>query len=365
MDVNAEFIVKRTPTAKLSEAALALVDGGWLTPEIYQRQQGDLAACITDAVAGVADTARPRPIASLAITVADTGERAEVGRDNGYSDHHKISAADVSVIVVHSTHEGKPVHRNIGPAIRRLEQRRPGLGHTVLWWLHRSLNLSARACDPLSGLGWAQSNYWMGEDNERDVIEEQLEEARSYHEVQQGELPAAEQTPFNEENALKEINMFTRAKYDEKIPKAVNRLTGPILTLNQLARVRLPGPPKRLAEVFSGAPNLIEATLAAAKLTAGDKYTGSAFENMRWEICPFLLRWDRDEKQQDHLGMIWDDFMNREFEAGETNMSAIAAWGWHDGPTLIQAVKNLDQWCRLLQAAETLLNLIQPEEIDD
>lgn len=377
IQVPAQFSVVKKPTAELTAAALALVEGGWLTPAMYQAHQGNLAACIADSISTVAKAARPRPLANLSALVADSGEHAEVGDGvDEYNRLYKQSAGEVGALVVSNPTE-KPIHRLIGPGIMALEKVRAGLGATTLYWLSSALNKTTGACDPITGLGWAQGNYWSGETDETMALEDRLEEERSYYQEQQENLPAAERQPFDEDEAIKHIDLFTREKYDEKIPRWVSDLRRPALTNEQLSRIRLPARSKTLAEVFSGTPDFIPALINVAELAAAaphgyQTHDGGCFESIRWEICPFLLRWQRGEADpakangdwvQDHLGMIWDDYMNNEYQNGEANMHAVAAWAWHDGPSLIAAMHRFDRWCRLLQAAETLLNHIQPQNL--
>ena len=371
MQVPPTFKVVKTATAELKTIALTLANGGWLTPAMYKKRRGDLSACVADAVSSVANAARPQPLTDLSASVADV-EFANIGDHQPGTDR----PTHTHVILVHG-HCDRPIHRLIGPKIQALEKFRPGLGHTVLHWLSEALDKTTRACDPITGLGWAQDNYWMGEDDESFYVEEQLAEHRDYYETQQAELPEAQRKPFDEAAALKELGTLTKAEFEGKIPREIHSLRKPKLTIAQLRRVKLPRKPKTLGEVFSNAPDLITGTIAAAQLCAAAPHSsqmhdGGDFEQMRWNICPFLLRWQRGEVDpqkkvgdwvQDHLGMIWDDAMNREYEGGDTNMEAIAAWGFHDGPSLNDAMHRFDRWCRLLQAAETLLNLIQPEEI--
>jgi hypothetical protein len=65
------------------------------------------------------------------------------------------------------------------------------------------------------------------------------------------------------------------------------------------------------------------------------------------------------------MGMFWDDYLNQEYQAGETNLTANSAFLWHQGsPTEIaHAFHRFAAWCRTLQAAENLLTAIQPRTI--
>lgn len=386
----ATFTVERTPTTELRDTALTLVKAGYITPAMFADRKGDLTACITDAVAAIAKRERPNPIANLKALIADNPERAEIG-DAAESEHHseynarkKCQATKVSVLVVGNPDE-KPIHRVIGPRIKQLEHFRSGLGLTVLHWMSEAFHHSSRACDPMTCLGLASHHYWMGEQDETFRLQEEMDDARHYHETQQKQLPEKERKPFDEKDAAKELGIFTIADYYKDIPKEVANLREPKLTIEQLKRIRLPAP-KTLGEVFSDAPDLITATIACAKLMADTPHLTEVtdlgcFENLRWEISPFLLRWQRGEPtdeqgrvkvtangkpewEQDSMGMIWDDYMNNEYSSGETNMNAIAAWGWHDAPSLVNAMQRFERWCRLLQAAETLLNLVQPEDVN-
>ena len=248
----------------------------------------------------------------------------------------------------------------IGPNLQRLERRHPGLGQTVLYWLSEGLNATVRACDPRTALHWASYNYWQGGDDESDYLEEQMDDLEHYHKEQQAKLPEAERKPFSREVAIKEIGVFTRAEFDKQIPQAI--CSGkPKLSRSQLVRLRSrmrqpvtriidatltvmqcqPKTPRRMTSPTSNSPVGMSALISCAG-TGQTKVTA-----------------------QDSLGMIWDDYLNNEYQAGETNLTANSAFLWHlDEPTgIVNAFHRFEIFCRTLQAAENLLTAIQPREI--
>ena len=63
--------------------------------------------------------------------------------------------------------------------------------------------------------------------------------------------------------------------------------------------------------------------------------------------------------------MFWDDYLNNEYQAGETNLTANSAFLWNQGEPagIVNAFHRFADWCRTLQAAENLLTAIHPREI--
>ena len=351
----------------LKTCADALSDAGILRPEHLAAlgqnpyPDDDLQQLVATAISDVARKARPRPVAQLDLLFADDAVRADLeypSAGSGQSEYEirkRCIATQIGVISVQCRTDS-PVHQLIGPKIIELEAIHAGLGETVIHWLSAGLDKSTRACDPVSGYGWAQACYWQGEADESTRLEEEMDDAKDWWDKKQQELPASDRQPFDPASAAKELGLFTRQEYDTAIPPWAGSQNQPRLTAKQLQRLRVPR---------AWRPT-VDATIAMASLLSHAPRVSAlndlgCFELTRWEICPFLLRWDRPSRAiQDPLGMIWDDFLNQEFQAGETNMAANAVFAWHDGPSLVDAVRRLELWCRILQAAENLLLSLHP-----
>jgi PRTRC genetic system protein F len=344
----------------LKSCATALAEANILRPEhlaMLGRQpypDDDLKQLVATAISDTARKARPNPVAQLDLILADKAAQVDLEYAQGEED----GEPNASVILVRC-HADSPVHQLIGPRILELESLQPGLGQTVLHWLSAGFNRTSRALDPITGYGWAQYLYWQGEPDERQRLEEELCNAADYWDQQQADLPESERKPFDQAAAIREINLFSLKEYNAAIPPwAGAEHRAPRWSREQLRRLRVPRQWRRV----------ITATLAVQDALKDaphvcDLNDLNRFEMTRWEVCPFLLRWSRESRGshivQDPLAMIWDDFLNAEFEAGETNLAANAVFQWHDPPSLVAAVRRLELWCRILAAAETLLTALR------
>ncbi|MGN6644283.1 MAG: hypothetical protein ACTHKU_14930 [Verrucomicrobiota bacterium] len=360
--VPANFTVRPPNGESIEQAALALVDGDILQARHWK---GDIRAAITDALHEVAIRNRPEPLATLRLLVMDDSVAANLEPERSvrnwnhseYAQRRKLDEpAKIGALIV--CYDEEPYHAVIGPQIQALEKYRPGLGQTVLYWLNAALDRSSRALTPASGIGWAQSNYWMGEGDETLRVEEELGDLEWNWEERQKALPKKERKPFNREAAIAEAGIFTLKEYNAAIPPWAGTKNRPVLSLPKLARLR----------VEPSVRKIILATIAAAEIVRRAPHIAKindigCFEMCRWEICPFLLRWNRDRSNQDPLAMLWDDFMNQEYQTGETNMEVNSVFAWHDAASLRGAVKRFALWCRILQAGETLLRTLKPRTV--
>ena len=370
--IPAAFVSRDTSgTGQIKACAVTLADAGILRPEhislLRQPKPNQTLAAVfkaeTELVAkqlieiALADLARqnrPRPLVKLAVMVAS--DCSLFNQD----DYDSLRCNETKGGLLVSCDCQNPVHLEIGPNLQRLEQRHPGLGQTVLYWLSEGLNATVRACDPRTAVHWASYNYWQGGDDESDYVEEQMDDLEHYHKEQQAKLPEAERKPFSREVAIKEIGVFTRAEFDQQIPQAI--CSGkPKLSHPQLVRLR--------SRTRQPVTRIIDATLAVMQCRPGDapKNDLADLEFTSWYVCPYLLRWHRPDKgdAQDPLGMIWDDYLNNEYQAGETNLTANGAFLWRqDEPNgIVNAFRRFETFCRTLQVAEDLLTAMQPREI--
>ena len=305
---------------------------------------------------------RPKPLVKLGVMVAsDTMMFNHDGYDSlGNSDD---DARDKGGLLV-SCDCQNPLHLEIGPNIRRLEQRHAGLGQTVLHWLSKGLNNTVRACDPCTALEWCSNNYWMGDSDEGERVEQEIDEP--YYEAQQKLLPADQRKPFNRADEIKALDIYSRADFDREFP---NEICGgePKLDKRQLLKLR--------SHTRQPLTRIIDATLEvmsqAGPHLQDTKNDLGLLAYASWFVCPYLLRWHRPDGEvkndhgQDSMGMFWDDYLNQEYQAGETNLTANSAFLWHQGSPkqIADAFHRFAAWCRILQSAENLLTSIQPRTI--
>jgi len=220
----------------LAGAALALADTGILCPEHWQ---GDLREAVSIAISDLAHKHLPNPLADYTLVLAEDTVAADLEYDtsHGYQASRKLPAnTRVSALIV-TFNLDNLVHRVIGPAIQRMEGAHRGLGQTVLYWLHTAFNHSSSALDPIAGYGWAQYNYWMGENDETAREKEELDYLRAEHENEQKDVPANKRKPFDEAAARQQLQFFRKADYDRAIPPWAGSgfKHHPMLSLEQLA----------------------------------------------------------------------------------------------------------------------------------
>lgn len=362
---------------QLKACATALADAGILRPEhmgllhrrptkpnqplaaVFKAESEPVAKQLIEiALADLTRQHRPNPRVKLSVIVAS--DCAMFNQEDYDSLKCDFTAGGLLV----SCDCQNPIHLEIGPHLKQLEQRHLGLGQTVLYWLSRGLDTTVRACDPRTAIHWASNNYWQGESDESGWLEEQMEDAKHYHKERMAKLPEAERTPFNPAEAAKELGTITKAKVEEELPQDICS-GNPKLSRQALLRLR-PHTSQPIAHI-------IDATLAVMKCQPDSKDAPKNdlghLEFCSWFVCPYLLRWYRpakgDEENQDSLGMFWDDYLNNEFQAGETNLTANSAFLWNQDEStgIVNAFQRFTDWCRTLQAAENLLTAIHPREI--
>ena len=362
---------------QLKACATALADAGILRPEhisllrrqvtkpnqpliaVFKAETEPVAKqLIQIALADLTRQHRPNPLVKLSVMVAsDCNLFNQEDYDSLKCDH------EAGGLLV-SCDCQNPVHLEIGPNIQRIEERHPGLGQTVLYWLSRGLDTTVRACDPRTAVHWASNNYWRGESDESGWLEEQMDDAEHYHKERMSKLPEAERKPFDPTKAAEELGTITRAKVEQELPQDI--CSGkPKLSRQMLLRLR--------RDTRQPITHIINAALAVMDVQPDSKDAPKNdlghLEFCSWFVCPYLLRWYRpakgNEENQDSLGMFWDDYLNNEYQAGETNLTANSAFLWkQDEPAgIVNAFQRFADWCRTLQAAENLLTAIHPREI--
>lgn len=355
-NVPAGFVISCTDGNGLADAAATLADAGILLPEHWK---GDVRSAVSAAISGVAVRARPKGLAIFDVSFVDDVVEADLQYNHSRSDYEERHNGKAGALIVkHTMNDEGAFHAVIGPQLKRLEEHCPGLGHAILRVITTAFEKSARACDPVTAFGWAQGNYWMGEPDESMVLEEQMDDLKSYHEEQQKKLPPEKRKPFSREDAIKELGLFTAADYNKAIPVWAgsghfnHKKTIPARRLSKLRVARKYRP---LIKAALDAWKLINSTPRAPLMhETGD------FELVRWEMTPYILRWHcpGNREGQDPIAMIYDDFMNQEYQAGETQLEVNTVFAFHDSDSLVDAVRRFETWCQMLHAAENLLRAL-------
>jgi PRTRC genetic system protein F len=337
--------------ADLTNAAVAMVDAKILRPEHWV---GDTVQSIAAALSDIAVKQRPDPWATLNVVMVDDLKKHDLDGDSNYNHKYKVETKRIGGLVV-SCRSDHPVQLVIGHTIRALEAYRPRLGHAVACYLNGIFAVSSRALDSIEGYGWAQGNYWQGELDETYWLDEQLDDAEGYHhESENKKLPAKDRKPFDREAAIKEMDLFTKAKFDESIPLWAGSGHNKIkpMSLKSLQSIRVPPPFRKI----------LKATIAAAQGIKRSPHPYGVndiceFDGGRYEICPYLLRWTG---YGDVLGQIWDDFLNNEYQNCETQMDVNAVFAFHDDRSMVKAIRRFEIYCRNLTLAENLLRSLNP-----
>ena len=313
-----------------------------------------IAAAITDRVSQL----RPQPLAKLDIVLIDDTKANDMEHNpiygvQEYNSRYQTHTNKVSVFMVrcHNAEAG-PHYQVVGSMLQALEKHRAGLGHAVLHWLHQILEHSCRGLDPIEAYGWAQGNYWRGETDESGIEDEELDEARHWHDSEQAKLPVKDRVLFNEDSARDNLEIFRKAELEDGIPKwaCTEHTHRKAIAPDQLARLRVPPRFRAVVQAAAAAGRLLK---GAGHITQNNDI--SCFECCRWEINPFLLRWS----DEDSMAQIWDDYMNAESEGGDTNMHCNAVFAFHDGPSCTRAWQRLETYVTRLVAAETLIRLLK------
>lgn len=362
-------------TCRLTDAAVTLAELGILRPEHCRglaKSRFDPSAAVSTAFTALAAQHLPRPLADWCLQFVDDTAKDDHGSiswgeggggyDNAYADHHGLPAGTQLGALILTFDNNELVHRVIGPAILRLEQQHAGLGQSVLYWLHRAFAGSCRALDPIDGFGWAQHQYWQGEDDETQRMDEELSWARGEHDQKQAGLPKKDRKPFDEAAAKQATSIFTKADFDRHIPTWAGSgfQPQPKLSLAQI-QSHARGPyPATIAATISAA-RLLQRTAKQARRLSDAGY----FERCREQMSPYLIRWHcaGNRESQDALAQIYDDYMNDAMNAGEELLDINAVFVWHDASSLADAVLRFTLYLQRVQAADTLLATLAPRNI--
>lgn len=243
------------------------------------------------------------------------------------------------------------VHVQIGPHILELENHQPGLGQTVLYWLHSTFASCTDCLDPIRGIEWASHQYWQSEDDESARITEELDYLLDEYEAEQKKLPKAQRKPFDLEAEGKKLELFRRADYDAAIPTwAGSKFKhAPAIKLTDLPRFA-----PQLGDLLT-----VIQTAAATLRQHRQQFSTRPLSNFHsmYGFSPYLLRWEANEDRsvQDPLAQIYDDVMNDAMNAGDENLDTLAAFTWKTPAELASALQRFAAYCQRIQIAENLL----------
>lgn len=288
-----------------------------------------------------------------------TDHAHELGEPDGYLWKNKLRNDRVGVrytaahepigaFIVHMTTvmDNGPFCEAIGPVILALEKRRPRLGQTVLDALNRGLSRSCRGLNPRNGIEWASSNYWMGEHDESDRVQEEYADLVAQWE----NLNPAEQRT-HEKPKPEDIDIFRRHHYETAFPGWIGAGKIRPLSISSLRTTHhAPRLPSRLRPA-------VTATLALMQWLAHTKDTTNdigGFELTSADMCPYLLRWTAT----DPLTQIWDDMMNEFSQGGEIHMDVNSVFAFHNDRTLRRALKRLRNFLEILNLTENLIRTL-------
>lgn len=321
-----------TEAVDLQNVALWLAELGVMETRHWR---GNTANAVRASLSALATVHRPQPLVSLNLAVV-----ADPEIESSEVHHRHPKATDP----VHALAVGIPaaeprIARHLGRTFAAIERQRPGQGKALLRILDHGLESCTRALTPWSGLGWAQGQYWRGEDDESFLLEEEMAEYRS--DRAGGEFAKMTDAELRD-YIIAEHHIITRAGYLKSFPNWAVQHSG----------FCGPRKPERLSRSLP--PAVRAAALRVDELTRQrPKQLNdlNCCNNGAWDACPFLLQWD----EETILPQLWDDVMNNHFECGEVDLSLNALFIFWDVASLRHAVDRLAYYLRLTQACETLL----------
>jgi PRTRC genetic system protein F len=291
---------------------------------------------------------RPQPLAKLGINFTDKEEQLSDGYSGleHYKERHKLPAVPehIGTFIVYVDGED-PCIRELGQVLKALEDRYPRLGQTVMAVLHEGLSASTRGIDPVSGIWWTSQCYWMGEEDETERVAEEF----GCLEHQYDELSAKAKKDKVKPTPA-DVEIFRKADYEKAIPPKFGTEIGKPLSRAVLSQLHRDKP-----AALRPFQNILHATIAlmdrCTRVRRGDGPDNGMFDNVSWDVVPFILRWSSD----DCLTQIFDDVMNDIYQSGETICDVNAVFAFHDLPTMRRAIVRLGKYLEILQLCETLL----------
>ncbi|HEX3800212.1 MAG TPA: PRTRC system protein F [Verrucomicrobiae bacterium] len=323
----------------LAQFAEGLADANVLQDRHWTGHIGNSCA---RALAELCDTARPDPLVKLKLHFTD--DASELGSFHDFDYRKNNAPENVGVIFLTLDMESTYI-KLIGPTLRELEAALPRLGQTVLSTLDEGLHNSCRGMTPRSAYGWCQSAYWRGEMDESDFMDEI-----------RGNYPPG----TSDADIRKDYNIYTKAEFDKAIPGWAGSGAIKPFSYRALLAQRIKHP--RHKNIVIATRALMKGLETLSRRSKSWKLSSDfdRFEHLEWEVCPFLLNWNKYDNQGggDPMCQIWDDVINPMFEAGESSMEINAAFAWWDKPSIERAVVRLRNYLHIMQLTENLIKLI-------
>lgn len=317
---------------------------------------GSILESCEAALRAYTDAVRPYPLAPFKLYVQEQSEHSSHGVSHGYEHKYKFKATPSLLSTLSLVVDPlRPIHRNIGPNLRRMEKHREGLGQTVLKTINDGLGECCRGMTPRTGIDWASNAYWCGEANEDYRVEDELENHLiDNYNYEKGKLPQGADVikEIGKPPTAADVDIFRRKDYDAAIPGWAG--TGRIQSWSLVKLARFRTADKKLRRVVAATTAL----RSQIKPTREDINDLACFETTSWDVTPFILRWNG---HADPLGQIYDDVLNPEFESGDTDMETNAIFAFHDERSLAHALRRLRRYLELMQLCENLIRLIGTE----
>jgi PRTRC genetic system protein F len=352
-EIPGRFEVKSSEdNSRLRDATLALAEAGVLRPEHWH---GGPAASIVAAFTDLAHQHLPNPLAEWQLSFTDDACNDE---HEGHLGAYDTGGPDPVGAIILTHNNQHIVHRVIGPSILKLENQRPGLGQTVLCHLHDAYSVTCQALDPVDGFHWCSYQYWQGEEDESQRLEEELANNEDYMQ--------RDGKPFNREATIKELNIFKRSDYDSAIPPQFGSRFSHTPRLSERELVRHSALRTPHSAIITATLDIIPLLKRLRRKYKNRRLDERGkFERVRTECTPYLLRWhcNQAHTSQDPLAQVYDDTMNEFFQAGEDFIDVSGAFVWHDADTLRDAVQRFTDYLDVVRVADALLAALSPKNI--
>jgi PRTRC genetic system protein F len=355
-----EFTNKR----RVAAMAEQFIDVGLMTPDNYDGRRtvaDNMEACLTKYVREI----RPRPLDSKLVLNARDEFEADYGR---YEEKYGVAFDGAfNAFTLHSApYDGMEV-QDIGPMLDALESW--GLGTKVMTILDLGLDGSCRGITPGSAVDWASQAYWRGENDEKWVLEEWLDEYKD---------DVASKKTLQQVMDENNLNIMRRADIAKAIPEKFWQQTHRKTNDKSCVYVPFPKLPDKLnkpwpmpasAKSIARAKqtwpeilavcNRIVAMLRGSKKQFFADCDSECLENYcSFMGVPFILLYHERNDEHNIVAQIADDLYNDYQQASEYDLALNAAFIWHDTDSLKRALKQLTNYLTLTQACEDLIRLL-------
>ena len=203
---------------------------------------------------------------------------------------------------------------HIGPRVKELERRHPGLGQTVMHWIERAGARSIPLYTPAEALSLCSWNYWQGMNDEREAIAEAVANGES----------------------ADDIEILTRAEFDADIPAWAHSPKRKLRTpaLKQLAAHQPGRHTARIAALLIQIETLLCAKNTRHCALADRDNDNTCVHRAAW------LRWSRNDPMQrilddwhqdiSMMGEWTENFAEIQIRFGATTSDDILADIWRE-----------------------------------